>query len=303
MITFEIGEFIKKSRKQRGITQEQLAHPFMDRSHISKIERGLVAPDKNTLTTLLERLGIALQELPVFFLDGEEAEFQRRLDEITSHLARGRNDEAQKLMKRLEQEKHAQRLLYQQRFQLYKGIWQLQQGKNLDRALEHILAAIHLTLPTFDEGEISSYLLSKQDVLCLNNLVLIYCMKGDLDRGIRLLYQLKANYDGRFMDASAKRGVYSLIVYNLAKALAENDKCAESIEICQMGRQSCLDLADLEMLPSMAAIEAICLYELGQVEEAASLFRQAYYGFAMYGKPGDQQVVKEYAQQRNIKIG
>ena len=300
MITFEIGDFIKKNRKQRGITQEQLAHPFMDRSHISKIERGLVMPDKNTLTTLLERLGITLEAFPAFFLDSEEAVFQQGLDEINSHLARGRSNEAEKMIAQLEQAKYAQSLLYRQRFLLYKCIWQLQQQKDLDQAQAYVLEAIRLTIPTFDEEKVSAYLLSKQDVHCLNNLVAIYCMQGDLKRGIRLLYQLKANYDGRFMDASAKRGVYSLIVYNLAKALAESNKCAESIGICQTGRQACLDLADLEMLPSIVTIEATCLYELGQVVEAEALFRQAYYGFEMYGKFEEQAVVREYAKKRGI---
>ena len=69
-----VGLRVRLIRKNRGLTQEQLAE-LIDRSvdAVSLLERGKIYPSFETLERLSERLGVPLKEL-VDFREGEDPE-------------------------------------------------------------------------------------------------------------------------------------------------------------------------------------------------------------------------------------
>jgi len=59
-----IGQTIKKLRENKGLTQEVLSGlAGLDRTHYSKIERGLRSPTLETLFKIAEALDIAPHEI------------------------------------------------------------------------------------------------------------------------------------------------------------------------------------------------------------------------------------------------
>ena len=59
-----IGSFIKTLRKEKGLTQEQLAEAlFVSSKTVSRWETGSVLPDLNTLQTLANFFGVDIKEL------------------------------------------------------------------------------------------------------------------------------------------------------------------------------------------------------------------------------------------------
>lgn len=71
MNQFEIGLFITKKRKQKNLTQAQIAEKIgVSNKTISKWENGKCMPDYGIIRPLCKELGITISEL----LDGEEAE-------------------------------------------------------------------------------------------------------------------------------------------------------------------------------------------------------------------------------------
>lgn len=67
----KIGSYIALKRKQKNLTQEQLAETIrVSNKTVSKWETGKCMPDYATLPVLCNELGITLAEL----LDGEDAE-------------------------------------------------------------------------------------------------------------------------------------------------------------------------------------------------------------------------------------
>ncbi len=65
------GKFISKKRKEKNLTQEQLAEKLgVSNKTISKWETGKCMPDYSVVKSLCEELGISIAEL----MDGEEAE-------------------------------------------------------------------------------------------------------------------------------------------------------------------------------------------------------------------------------------
>ena len=71
MNQLEIGMFIAKKRKERSLTQAQLAEKLsISNKTISKWETGKCMPDYGIIQPLCKELGISVSEL----MDGEEAE-------------------------------------------------------------------------------------------------------------------------------------------------------------------------------------------------------------------------------------
>lgn len=71
MNQMDTGRFIAKKRKEKNLTQEQLAEQLgVSNKTVSKWERGKCMPDYSVVQILCEALGITVAEL----MDGEEAE-------------------------------------------------------------------------------------------------------------------------------------------------------------------------------------------------------------------------------------
>ena len=59
-----LGERLKKARKDRGLTQEQLAERSgLSTRHIAKIEKGDVNPSFEVLSTLVKTLGVSFDAI------------------------------------------------------------------------------------------------------------------------------------------------------------------------------------------------------------------------------------------------
>ena len=63
-LTIQFGQLVRKYRKERNISQEQLALLCnMDRSYLGRIERGEVNPTLEKLYELAKSLGVNVKDL------------------------------------------------------------------------------------------------------------------------------------------------------------------------------------------------------------------------------------------------
>ncbi|MEW9033299.1 MAG: helix-turn-helix transcriptional regulator, partial [Planifilum fimeticola] len=102
----EIGDIIRKVRKERGLRLEDLADDQISPATISNIERGVphVRPDK--VMYLLQKLDIPLDKLPEI-MNGEQRELEDlrlRLLIVETLSDIGRHDEALEMLESLEME-------------------------------------------------------------------------------------------------------------------------------------------------------------------------------------------------------
>ena len=100
MDQLKIGRFLKDLRKEKGLTQEQLAEQFhISRRTVSRWETGSNLPDLDILIEIADYYEVDLREL----LDGErESEkMNKELEETVLKVADYSNEEKQKLTKRM----------------------------------------------------------------------------------------------------------------------------------------------------------------------------------------------------------
>lgn len=96
----KIGSFIKELRKEKGLTQEQLAEQFgVSRRSVSRWETGNNLPDLDILVEMSDYFKVNLREL----LDGERdgVEMDRDLENTVRKVADYSNEENKKLTKRM----------------------------------------------------------------------------------------------------------------------------------------------------------------------------------------------------------
>ena len=89
----EIGDKIKYYRKQKGLSQEELAMDICTRSYLSKIENNVAKPHQNTINLLFQKLGVPSTEAATINTE----EINGKLYEWYEIIKSRDNDKARKL--------------------------------------------------------------------------------------------------------------------------------------------------------------------------------------------------------------
>lgn len=100
MNQIKVGCFIKELRKEKGMTQEQLAEQFnVNRRTVSRWETGSNLPDLDILIEMADYYGVELREL----LDGERKgeEMSKELEETVLKVVEYSNEDKLKVTKRM----------------------------------------------------------------------------------------------------------------------------------------------------------------------------------------------------------
>ncbi len=97
----EIGTVIKKYRRRRDMTQEQLAEYLrVSVSAVSQWESGKTAPDLSLLPAICNLFAISADELLGINLEQREQRIKEIRDEADKYSARGYNDEAAEILEK-----------------------------------------------------------------------------------------------------------------------------------------------------------------------------------------------------------
>lgn len=100
MNQIKTGSFMKELRKEKGLTQEQLAEKFgVSRRTVSRWETGSNLPDLDILIEMADYFDVNLREL----LDGERRaeKMDKELEETILKVADYSNEEKEKITKRM----------------------------------------------------------------------------------------------------------------------------------------------------------------------------------------------------------
>jgi len=307
MPDYHIGSLIKRLRKQKKISQEELAYSIMDRATLSKIESGKVMPNKKNIEALFERLGYNPNNIADFLLDDESAAIKKITDELEGSLINvGALGEADSLLKRaidlLEKlENNANfmsSVLNKQYFMTYKAILDYYTKKaDAKSTMAMLIDAIKISIPEYCDRYIEDYHITRQDLRILNVIALIHYDEGRLDDSISVMRGLKNNMDNHCIDENTLGQNYPTIVYNLAICLTEAEKYEEAIKMCDHGADSCKKTGYLFMMPLLVWQKTLCLFKLGAREECERLARQVFYTADMFGQYGHREDTRRFAKE------
>jgi len=304
MPNYSVGNLIKRLRKQKGLTQEELAHPLIDRATLSRIESGRAMPSKKTLEALLEKLGFNPSNTADFFLDEEMTEIQKIHNELDSYLVLRKLDTSDPLIARIDDlietlennRRFMKNELNQQFVQITKAMNAINKKVDVGTIRDMLREAIKISIPEFNEEQFEDYHLSKQDMQIINMIAMLYADEGEDEKSLEMYRSMKCNMDKNCIDKIEMGRNYPTIIYNMVIQLLYLKRYNEAIEFCDIGSKVCRDTRSLYYLPMITLVKANCLNDLGEKAECERLLRQVYYACDMFDNHDGKNIAKTVAK-------
>lgn len=304
---YNIGYYIRRIRKERGICQEVLYEGLCSRSTLHRIESGEQQPGLFVASQLLQRLGLDESSflLPLGPQDFEISNLQK---EIISLNAQSRFAEALEKIARLETIVVPQDKLAQQFILRAKALAGYEcDGKrcpyDYPTRRQMLIKALNMTHPNFDLEKIERCLLSIEDMKSLNQIAITYSEEGKRRQAIEIYRQLIRYVESHFPDCEVRQVMLPLTAYNYSRLLGLERRYEEAIEVAELGRQCCVKYNKCRMLGGLLLNIACCLHELGKDEESRKIMQQSYYAYLIMEDLISCEVVQKYAEETfKIKI-
>ena len=302
MPSYEVGLLIKKLRTQKGMSQEELAHPIISRETLSRIEGGKVTPHTKTIMSLFERLGYDPTELYQFFLTSDEADIKRIEDELVmlSSIVQRNKPEINAehsakitgLIQKLESNKEYMEKPLNQQFVLKEKALYSFYMEDDENAMKLAYEALNITIPTFDIGKIAEYHLTRADQSMIVTLALVHRYAKRYSQAIDILYQLKANEDKSILDVYMRAKRMSSTIRNLAHVLCMGKRAQELLDVCEEGIKICHAGKAYLNYRAIVWYKAKALFMLGKTDEYITLARKVYYAFDIYQEVNNKNYVR-----------
>lgn len=295
---YNIGEIVKKRRKQLGLSQADLAGMTIDISNLSRLERGIQIPQKEKLDVILEKLGLNSNVLYSNLLTAEESNVYSKRQELLNLLFQKKYKEAEALIGELETAYAFQKITNRQFLLYVKAVIISDGSTDKEYVRNTIIDAIKVTIADFSIKYIKDYMLSRQETILINMLAVNYHDVGDVSKAVEILNSVKTSLDATHMnfDDLEKSDILPLILYNLTKYLGEIQRYEEAIDLCDYTIKLFVRHNNVRLLPQVILNKACDTYEIGDKETSKRLFYQAYYCCDAFGYYVERDTIKDQAK-------
>lgn len=266
----DVGRRIRQLRRQRALTQAELAAPFASASLISLIESGARRPSPKVLAHLAGRLEVDVDELLSTEGQARRVAAELALQEAREAVRVGAEGDAERLAKQAAEGARAQQItgLEARAYELLGGIEE--RRNDIDAALafyrqaERLWAteSVHLRFQT------------------MAGLARCHQSVGDARLAVHVLenYLLELEREG-VPDPTATMRTQAALV-NCYSALALKEKAAQAAADAQALAPQ---VSDAEQIACMNMNVARSLYERGRMDDALEALRRAEHSYLMIG--------------------
>ena len=304
MPSYNIGDLIKKLRKQKGISQEDLAYPIIDRATLSKIENGKAAPHRKTLEYLFERLGYDPDELVKHFMMPDDLNMQLVVDELSQLLSyvmraqeeKERNEfcnKVENLISQLDGSAEYKAHPLNRQFLLDAKARLAYNRREDDKAIALAKEALAIVIPNFCVKGIAGYYLNKSSRNMITLLAMIYNEANRYNEAIEILYGIKENVDNTYKELAPHARVISPYINNLGMILVRAGRYQEAYDICEEGINVCHYAGEHKWYKAIAWHQAHALIKMGKKEEGIELARKLHCAFDLYKQNFAKNTVRE----------
>jgi len=274
-----INEIIKKERKARKMSQEELSEGICTPENLSAIESGRRAPNLKNFGMLLEKLGI-YKGYYNSFLSDENFEIQELRRECNRLMYCKQYEEAAPILEEIRKlidiriPVNRQYVLFNRTMLRY-----LKKKLSEEKALEKAVRALTLTFEYNDGNFRIDSSPSQEEVKILNFIGIMYNRLNEKERAVKLYRKVLQSYEASKVSAKGHYIGSSLIMANLSMLLEEMGEVKESMEIAENGIRQDLRCGRMTMLPVFLTNQVSCLEKEGEKNKKAckKYLEQAFY--------------------------
>ena len=271
----ELGSLVRKLRKERNLTQEQLAEGICSPVSISRIESGRQRPSKALLDALMDRLGMSSYQLFESSAGSAERQAFDRLSQATwnaiNHLdtdgGRALLDDLRSSAQETGSPEERQRVLELEAAALIRP---QDSPEDCMRAFELLEQGLRLSQPDIDVYDLGIRLLSSREAELLSLMVVALHGAGRtmdalrLGEGTRAALKRQGGLEGKLLVLSLS------VTVNLANILEEIGQAEEARTYFDRARRASIENDELSLMPFILAGIARMEFRAGHTAEATS---------------------------------
>lgn len=233
MAIYSMGEVIRRLRKAKGLTQEELSEGICTPGGLSRIESGDREPSHAKFVALMQRMGQCEDSYDLFV--GEEyyeiSELQKEIsNRVMHHDFKGAQDILQRYEERIST--MPKESIYSQFLKLQKLII-TDRGRIKGEHLEELENTLRMTVPGYGKKRLHELLLNYQELIIINNIAIVYAENGKRPEAIRLFQELIEFLKEKFMDCRERNYLYAPLVLNLVKYLGLEGRFQEALKLAE----------------------------------------------------------------------
>lgn len=292
-----IGDKIRELRKEKGLTQEDLAAGICSAVSVSRIENGTQTPSGKTLEKLLERLGTGVSQVCSIYSESRtQQEFQEKTEHIAFLLSTGNIPAAKKEMDKINHAKLSNAsgiqsyLFLQAAISFYEG--------DTEKSIPAMLKkALKLTKPSFDDMDFRHVLFSPTEANILIVMAAAHYRSGNILEAIRLDKELLTAL--QLHKSNLKQyGILKInTAFNLAQYMEKEGRHKEAMIYCQQAETFSYEGAETLLLPEILFIKAKLFHRLGNTEECTRILKAIVPYMELTQKKPQAEIIRTYANQ------
>ena len=293
MIESSIGEIIKRMRITYGISQSRLCNGLCSVSMLSKIESGERYPSRLLYDALIERGG-GIEAEQNCVVVAEDMEISKARDAITRATEENKKSEFEQSIQKLREMISNHDTINQQFILEMESRW----STTVEEKRTKLFQAISTTCPGFQIENFSDYLLCKNELMIINNIVCSYIEDNELLYAYRLFQKL-LNYIKVHTKFDAKADtIYPVILSNYIHCSYLMEKYDEIIQCIDSGIDACIKNKIYRLLPNLYFHKCATYSKLGRVNEVKETALYAYYLCNMLGEVSLAKHLKDELEKR-----
>ena len=247
MACYNLGDYICESRKQLGITQEELAFGICSTGTLSKIENGFVVPKRKNYEAIMQRLGKTMGICNIH-ATAEEMELYAYMRQLVHAVANNDMKGSRELWQRQPEHKQEDKLT-RQFFSYIKAVLDSKEGVRPELVYAKLEEALHLTHPAGLANLVQKRMFTFEEINIINSMAVQKQRLGERKQALRIWMQLSDYLEVRKVDDEEKEKVYPMILYNEANLLYEMEIYREALELCNKGIDYCTRSNKYMVLP------------------------------------------------------
>lgn len=265
---YNIGQFVYRSRKAVGLTQEELCHnEFGDKCFsvetLSRIECGKQRPNYRTMREIMRRLGKENCFCTPYLktADYRVLEMKRKLKrEITLN----NYSQAEKLLEQMEQELSLEYVTNRQYLIRTHALIDQHFGRiSVEETLELMEAALKMTVHSYGTKLFSYEVLLPEEIVIVCNIASCYGKLKNTEKAIALLQTVNDMLNDETLQFNSyPSGIREMVNRNRILWIGEQGKHREAITECDRAIEDCLKRDTLNTLPSLYYARAYNMQKL-----------------------------------------
>ncbi|SDO22470.1 helix-turn-helix transcriptional regulator [Alkalicoccus daliensis] len=289
----ELGRTIAKVRKQKSMSQKQLAEGICTQGAISQIEKGTMVPKVDTLYFLALRLDAPLNYFIEVFIEPDYEERDKLAGEIESAARERQHEHIYQRITELyqTQDKFEISLSYYLRW-----FYTVSKFHTSRISAEEAIEKLRLLLQEGDDTNIRRHHLHLR---IMNTLAYLYALEGSTKQS--LYYQDKILQTQVITSSAANELDYDVflirVMYNKAKMLYDTNQISKSLEVIEQGVASSIEKENMSLLGQLYYYRGQCLEkDDGDEEEIKESYQRALLFFEILNKRAYSKLVWEHKE-------